>query len=105
MVWISAARNPATISRVLSSLVSVFGSFRTVVEGSIEIMRVNSPLKDSNGLYGSPACAGRARIFSQFRTKLFLLVLLLVVPAFGLVLHSSFQQRRIEKERARESAV
>jgi PAS domain S-box-containing protein len=30
---------------------------------------------------------------------------LLVVPAFGLVLHSSLQQRRIEKERARESAV
>ena len=48
---------------------------------------------------------GRTRVFAQFRTKLFLLVLILVVPAFGLVLHGSFQQRQIEKERARESAV
>jgi len=44
-------------------------------------------------------------IFAQFRTKLLLLVLLLVVPAFGLVLFSSFQQQRVEKEKARESAV
>jgi PAS domain S-box-containing protein len=46
-----------------------------------------------------------AGVLSRFRTKLILLVLLLVVPGFSLVLYSSFQQRRIEKERARESAV
>ncbi|PYI82645.1 MAG: hypothetical protein DME26_16970 [Verrucomicrobia bacterium] len=68
------------------------------------MLGVNSPLKHSNGLC-SPAGVGRPRNFSQFRTKLFLLVLLLVVPAFSLVLYSSFQQRQIGKERARENAV
>src|SRR5688572_22201907 len=64
-----------------------------------------APLKHSDGLFSSSAGVGRVRLFSQFRTKLFLLALLLVVPALGLVFHSNFQQRRIEKDRARESAV
>jgi PAS domain S-box-containing protein len=47
----------------------------------------------------------RISLFARLRTKLFLLVLLLVIPTFGLVLHGYFQQRRIEKERARENAI
>ena len=68
-----------------------------------EPINLNPLLNHSNQLDGSPVSEGRGHIFSQFRTKLLLLVLLLIVPAFGLVLHSNFQQRRIEKERAQES--
>lgn len=66
---------------------------------------MNPPSTHLDGLSKNPESSGGAGIFSQFRTKLFLLVLLLVVPALALVLHSSFQQRRVEKEKARESAV
>jgi PAS domain S-box-containing protein len=43
--------------------------------------------------------------FSRFRTKLFVLVLLLIVPALALILFGNFQQRRIEKKRAQDNAV
>jgi signal transduction histidine kinase len=65
---------------------------------------VNFP-KPSGGTFSSLAITRIARVLSQVRTKLLLLVLLLVFPAVLLVIYSSFQQRRIEKERARENAV
>jgi hypothetical protein len=40
--------------------------------------------------------------FIRFRTRLLLLVLLMVVPAFGLVLLGNLEQRRIEKAGVRE---
>src|ERR1041385_9008982 len=43
--------------------------------------------------------------FALFRTKLILLVLLLVIPAFGLVLYGNLEQRRIETARVREGAI
>jgi PAS domain S-box-containing protein len=43
--------------------------------------------------------------FALFRTRLVLLILLLVVPAFGLIVYSYLEQRRIEKERVREGAM
>jgi signal transduction histidine kinase len=42
---------------------------------------------------------------AKFRTRLLLLVLLLVIPAFGLVWYGNFEQRRIEKARVREGAT
>jgi PAS domain S-box-containing protein len=66
---------------------------------------VNLPRRHLDASCSSPVNEKRTCVLSQFRTKLLLLVLLLVVPALGLLLYSSFQQRRIEKERARESAV
>ena len=64
-----------------------------------DILLSDSLLRRSNGFLRL------ARMMSQFRTKLLLLVLLLVLPAVILVVHSSFQQRRIEKEKAQESAI
>ena len=46
--------------------------------------------------------AGR---FALFRTRLIFLVLLLVIPAFGLVLYGHLEQRRMEKARVREGAI
>src|SRR5437870_2436575 len=43
--------------------------------------------------------------FALFRTRLILLVLLLIIPAFGLVLYGYLEQRRIEKARVREGAA
>src|ERR1041385_8557508 len=43
--------------------------------------------------------------FTHFRTRLFLLVLLLVIPAVGLVLHGNLEQERIERARVREGAT
>lgn len=43
--------------------------------------------------------------FGGFRTKLFLLVLILVLPAFGLVIYSNFEQRRLEKDRVRQGVM
>ena len=43
--------------------------------------------------------------FAPLRARLILLVLLLVIPAFGLVLYGNLQQRRIEKAGVREGAV
>jgi hypothetical protein len=43
--------------------------------------------------------------FARFRTRLLLLVLLLVIPAFGLVLYGHLEQRRIETARIREGAT
>jgi HAMP domain-containing protein len=63
------------------------------------------PGRNGDGASVCAAGTGHIPMLSQFRTKLFLLVLLLIVPALALVFHSSLQQRRIEKERARESAV
>src|SRR5687767_9847298 len=45
------------------------------------------------------------RFFAPLRIRLILLVLMLVIPAFGLVLYGNFEQRRIEKERVREEAI
>ena len=42
---------------------------------------------------------------APFRTRLILLVLLVVIPAFGLVLYGHLEQRRIEAVRAREAAT
>src|SRR6185295_7065361 len=43
--------------------------------------------------------------FALLRTRLILLVLLLVIPAFGLVLYGNLEQRRIETARVREGAT
>ena len=43
--------------------------------------------------------------FALFRTRLILLVLLVLVPAFGLVVYGYFEQRRIETARVREGAT
>ena len=43
--------------------------------------------------------------FAPLRARLILLVLLLVIPAFGLVLYGNLQQRRIEKAGVRDGAV
>src|SRR5881296_625169 len=43
--------------------------------------------------------------FALFRTRLILLVLLVLVPAFGLVMYGYFEQRRIETDRVREGAT
>ena len=43
--------------------------------------------------------------FAILRTRLNLLVLLLVIPAFGLVLYGNLEQRRIEKARVREGVA
>lgn len=66
---------------------------------------MNILLQNRDGPFGYPPSTCRIPLFAQFRTKLFLLVLLLVIPALGLVLHSNFEQRRIEKARIRESAI
>src|SRR5438128_10818577 len=47
----------------------------------------------------------KPRLFASFRTQLMLLVLLVVLPAFGLVLYGNFEQRRTELARVREGAV
>src|SRR5216117_372749 len=47
----------------------------------------------------------KPRLFASFRTQLILLVLLVVLPAFGLVLYGNFEQRRTELARVREGAV
>src|SRR5690242_1205351 len=44
-------------------------------------------------------------LFARFRAKLIFLVLLLLVPAFLLTLHGNLEERRLQKARARESAV
>src|SRR6266571_5202868 len=43
--------------------------------------------------------------FAPFRTRLLLLILLIVLPTFALLIYSSFEQRRIEKKRVREGAI
>ncbi|HKS36403.1 MAG TPA: cache domain-containing protein, partial [Verrucomicrobiae bacterium] len=43
--------------------------------------------------------------FPKFRTRLIILVLLLVTPAFGLVLYGNLEQRRIEKAKVRQGAT
>jgi signal transduction histidine kinase len=45
------------------------------------------------------------RFFRLFRTRLAILVLLVGLPAVGLVIHANLEQRRIELARARESAL
>src|SRR5437868_13365481 len=52
--------------------------------------------------------AWRTRFLSslgRFRTKLVLLMLLAVIPAFGLVFYGNLEQRRLEKLRVREAAT
>jgi signal transduction histidine kinase len=44
-------------------------------------------------------------IFAPFRTRLVILMLLAVLPAFGLVVYEYLEQRRIETERVREGAI
>ncbi|MEY2429290.1 MAG: hypothetical protein QOJ40_2175 [Verrucomicrobiota bacterium] len=44
-------------------------------------------------------------MLAPFRTKLVLLMLLAVLPAFGLVFYGNLEQRRIEKLRVREAAT
>jgi signal transduction histidine kinase len=44
-------------------------------------------------------------IFAPFRTRLVVLMLLAVLPAFGLVVYEYLEQRRLETERVREGAV
>jgi C4-dicarboxylate-specific signal transduction histidine kinase len=46
----------------------------------------------------------RLAFFERFRTRLSLLVLLLVVPAFGLVLYGNLSQRRIQKAAIEDGA-
>jgi len=46
-----------------------------------------------------------ASYFSLFRTRLVVLLLLAVLPAFGLVLYENFEQRGLETERVREGAI
>ncbi|HXT38943.1 MAG TPA: cache domain-containing protein, partial [Candidatus Angelobacter sp.] len=60
--------------------------------------RSNLPGNSSGALPGTP-------FFALFRTRLILLVLLLVVPGFALVLYGNLEQRRIEKARVREGAI
>ena len=56
----------------------------------------------SNGLRDADF---RPPLFSRFRTKLLFLVLLLVIPAFVLVLLAGVHQRDMEKRRVRQNAV
>jgi signal transduction histidine kinase len=44
-------------------------------------------------------------IFAPFRTRLVILMLLAVLPAFGLVVYEYLEQRRLETERVREGAI
>jgi len=44
-------------------------------------------------------------IFAPFRTRLVILMLLTVLPAFGLVVYEYLEQRRLETERVREDAI
>src|SRR6266436_4127787 len=44
-------------------------------------------------------------IFAPFRTRLVILMLLAVLPAFGLVVYEYREQRRIETEQVREGAI
>src|SRR6266436_4399411 len=44
-------------------------------------------------------------IFAPFRTRLVILMLLAVLPAFGLVVYEYREQRRLETERVREGAI
>ena len=46
-----------------------------------------------------------ASFFAPLRTRLILLVLLAVIPAFGLALYGNLERRRIEKARVREGAT
>src|SRR5216684_1187559 len=43
--------------------------------------------------------------FADFRNRLLFLILLVVLPTFGLLIYSSFEQRRIEQNRVREGAI
>jgi signal transduction histidine kinase len=43
--------------------------------------------------------------FALFRTRLIVLMLLALLPAFGLVLYENLEQRRIETEHVREGAI
>jgi signal transduction histidine kinase len=63
------------------------------------------PLKpDRAGIGRKPDCVMTSH-FAKFRTRLITLVLLLVIPAFGLVLYGSLEQRRIEKAKVRQGAA
>src|SRR5215475_13654847 len=44
-------------------------------------------------------------MFAPFRTRLVVLMLLAVLPAFGLVVYEYLEQPRIETERVREGAI
>src|SRR2546429_473080 len=55
---------------------------------------------DVAGLYMIPSAR-----FALFRTRLLQLLLLLAIPALGLVLYGNLEQRRIEKARVREGAT
>lgn len=46
-----------------------------------------------------------SRFWNSFRARLFILVILGVVPALGIVLHSAREQRRVAAEYAQESAL
>jgi signal transduction histidine kinase len=46
-----------------------------------------------------------AAFFSLFRIRLVLMIILVVVPAFGLVLYGSLEQRRVQKSQVRTGAV
>src|SRR5438105_8536232 len=57
---------------------------------------------------GAKLAAWRVGLLSslgRFRTRLVLLMLLAVVPAFGLVFYGNLEQRRIEKLRVRDAAT
>src|SRR5215471_8065293 len=43
--------------------------------------------------------------FALFRTRLIVLMLLALLPAFGLVVYENLEQRRIETEHVREGAI
>src|SRR5689334_1573334 len=43
--------------------------------------------------------------FALFRTRLVVLMLLAVLPAFGLALYENLEQRRLETERVRDEAI
>jgi signal transduction histidine kinase/ActR/RegA family two-component response regulator len=45
------------------------------------------------------------RVFSSFRARLLVLILLIVIPALGMALYSNFERRRLEGERIRERAL
>lgn len=51
------------------------------------------------------AAESQLPLFSRFRTRLLWLVLILIVPAFLLVLLAGVHQRKMERKRVRESAV
>ena len=50
------------------------------------------------------SAAPRIRSFARFQTQLLFLILLVVVPALGLIIYGNLEQQRIEQERTRDGA-